>query len=700
MEPIIPKPQQYKRHTGYFRTAIPFNVIVPSGRRRSCHDFPDLSACFHKQADPCISAVQSFYIVHDASSLRASPVFSAGERARVEKRGPEAYALKIESRGIGVIAGGRIGAYYAVQTLRQLAQVRNRKAGELFFPCVTITDWPSHAFRGVIFDARDNATNAVRPEYIRSIIDRMSQYKLNKLMWYDEWSSIKLDCAPELASGSALTKDEVRALIAYAAQRHIEIVPVFNSFGHWPEAMRIAHADLSEAGQGNNFCPSNPRVYDFLERLIAEIGSLFPSRLFLGGCDEVTDLGICPRCKRIGVERSWVQHVNRLNAIVKKQGKTLAVWTDFIDRHWREKPERRRVLDQLDPDIILQYWYYSPWDGPPNLKAMIEHSRGRPVEMMSAVCTTKRVFPVYQIVLGNIEDYIRFFKRYPAIRNQSAGLTTCVWLTLGRWFEQSWFGILYHADLAWNDAHIDQHDYMRRFDRVFLGVETDDISKAILELSACNVFDHSSGANDRIVMSSLFIDILDPILHQITKTEALALIATIPPRIARIRKVLSRWKPHVQRNRLFFEDLEVAADRFAFYASRFLRLESACEHYRKATIAQWTSYWAIDHAEPRNRREVVRRLSLAIKDLQSIHKAVSPLKRKISRQWLKCMRRPGLDYFHLSRLNSYARDVTSAMNELRAILKQYQAGAALPPADQRYIFKSSTQYESKYYGDW
>ena len=218
--------------------------------------------------------------------------------------GKEAYTLVIDDN-ITIIASEEPGLFYGVQSLLQLMppEVYGEQATKmpLFkLPKLTITDQPRFGYRGLMVDI---SRHFVTPKDLMKIIDMMAMHKLNVLHLHltdDHGWRIEIKGYPRLTSvGSTgdfsnpdgpekyfLTQDEIREIIEYAALRHVMIIPEIEMPGH-SGAARRAYPEFFDGGTTLN--PANPEAFTFVEKIMDEIISLFPTPYFHIGGDEVAD---------------------------------------------------------------------------------------------------------------------------------------------------------------------------------------------------------------------------------------------------------------------------------------------------------------------------------------------------------------------------------------------------------------------------
>jgi hexosaminidase len=150
------------------------------------------------------------------------------------------------------------------------------------------------------------------------------------------------------------SQDDIKRLNDYALGRGLEIVPEIDLPGH-SNALLAAYPELGCTGRkGDIVCPGKESTFEFLGQLLEELCGLFPGKYFHIGGDEAPKSGwkACPDCAKkleeIGggddYEKLQGYFENRLNSIVKAQGKRTICWNDAL------------ASGNLDADIIIQYW--------------------------------------------------------------------------------------------------------------------------------------------------------------------------------------------------------------------------------------------------------------------------------------------------------------------------------------------------------
>ena len=275
----------------------------------------------------------------------------------------EGYRLTLSPKYITLTGGSDAGVFYAIQTLLQQWDAHNG-----LLPSGTIEDTPRYSWRGIMLD---EARHFFGKQKVKQILDLMAYYKLNKFHWHltDEpawrieikkyplltsiggrgsWSN------PDTEQDQFYTQNDIREIISYATERHIEIIPEIDMPGHATAANR-AYPELSGGGTSEHpeftFNVGKKKTYDFLTDVLREVADLFPSRYLHIGGDEVsygieawkTDSAIQSLIKRKhlpDVKAAEHYFINRMADSVKTLGKILAGWDELLDAH----PNQQQTL--------------------------------------------------------------------------------------------------------------------------------------------------------------------------------------------------------------------------------------------------------------------------------------------------------------------------------------------------------------------
>lgn len=293
------------------------------------------------------------------------------------KSGHEGYFMDIKPDGIHISAPASAGLFYGFQTLKQIilqTDRGNRTAG-LNLPCLSVTDEPAFPWRGMLLDC---CRHFMEKEFILRYIDLLALYKMNRFHWHlteDQGWRIEIDKYPKLTEvgawrkgddgvmyGGYYTKDDIREVVAYAAERHIVVVPEIEMPGHAMAAL-ASYPELSCTGGPfevpstwgvfkDIYCAGNDSVFVFLKDVLNEVMDLFPSPWIHIGGDESPKYRWenCDKCKE------------RMEEFRLKDGHALQSW--FIGEMTKFLDSRGRILigwDEiteggLHPGVVVQSW--------------------------------------------------------------------------------------------------------------------------------------------------------------------------------------------------------------------------------------------------------------------------------------------------------------------------------------------------------
>lgn len=288
----------------------------------------------------------------------------------------EAYVLSVRSDRIDLTGGSPAGVFYGFQTLRQMlpeSALRGEKARAIDLPVVEIRDEPRIGYRALLLDA---GRHFFGPEEVKSVIDLMAMHKLNRLQWHlteDQGWRIEIRKYPELTRrgawrdrsdlrpaedgrpekdpqpyGGYYTRQQVREIVRYAADRFIEIVPEIEMPGHAMAAL-ASYPWLGCLGEGYEvpslwgvkedvYCAGKDSTFVFLEDVLTEVTDLFPYELVHIGGDECPKARWkeCPRCQRrmrdegLGSEEGLQSYfVRRIERFLASRNRRMVGWDEI-----------------------------------------------------------------------------------------------------------------------------------------------------------------------------------------------------------------------------------------------------------------------------------------------------------------------------------------------------------------------------------
>lgn len=282
-------------------------------------------------------------------------------------KGAEAYELQVTPDGIEAKASTSDGLFYAAQSLLQLmpptVETRDYQFQKWDIPTVSITDSPRFAYRGVMLDP---CRHFLPVSAVKKQIDVLSSYKINRIHWHltdDQGWRIEIKKYPRLTEVGAqrvegdgstyrgyYTQEEIRDVVAYAKEHHIEIIPELEMPGHELAAI-AAYPNLSCRGESTTpriiwgvedvvMCPGKEDMFHFLQDVIDEMAALFPSHYFHIGGDESPreEWQRCPRCQTRMKELGYTKEaqlqsyiIGRMEKYLRTKGKAIIGWDEILE---------------------------------------------------------------------------------------------------------------------------------------------------------------------------------------------------------------------------------------------------------------------------------------------------------------------------------------------------------------------------------
>lgn len=351
---VVPYPAEVTSHGGSFNAggAKVSSSGLPKAERKMVEGFGD-------------------YVSEAFGEKRSSAKIVFSHDSSVEGEG---YEIDIRRDGISVRSGSYSGTLYAIATLKQMFSCGNGTN----VPCVSIRDFPRFAYRGLELDC---SRHFFRIDEVKKILDVMAMYKLNRFHWHltdDHGWRVEIRKYPLLTSigawrdgsqvdwevnhndgiryGGFYTQEQLREVVAYAAERGIEIVPEIDLPAHLVSAL-AAYPELGCTGgpykvftlwdiAPDILCAGKESSFDFLDGVFSELCDIFPGEYIHIGGDECPKARWkeCPDCQRriteLGLKdtEEWTaEHYlqNYVTARVQKmladKGKKVIGWDEILE---------------------------------------------------------------------------------------------------------------------------------------------------------------------------------------------------------------------------------------------------------------------------------------------------------------------------------------------------------------------------------
>ena len=329
----------------------------------------------------------------------AVPVITTGKRGNITLtidptlEGAEHYRIEISHRGIALSGSTAAALYRGVMTIDQLllGDIVSTHADEV--RPIIIDDAPRFKHRALMLDP---ARHFLPVEDVKFFIDQMAKYKYNVLQLHltdDQGWRVAIDSHPTLASREHYTKEDLRHIIEYAAQRHIEVVPEMDIPGHtvailaaYPE-LACSHLKDSPVVVGHTtnrmVCAAKEKSYEVLTDVIGELAELFPSSyLHLGGDEAAVpaNWAQCTHCQAMMKEAGYTEATqlmtpffDRILAAVRANGKKPILWCELDNIY----PPANDYLFPYPEDVTLVTWRY----GLTPTCQTLTHQHGHPLIM-------------------------------------------------------------------------------------------------------------------------------------------------------------------------------------------------------------------------------------------------------------------------------------------------------------------------------
>ena len=283
----------------------------------------------------------------------------------------EAYELTISKKGVKIYACTEEGAFRGRQTLEMLRLLD--PTGTVQY--CTIFDYPRFRHRGIMLD---ESRSFKGKEFVKKQIDALALLKMNVMhlhltdaagwrlqidaypnltdhvAWrigetYHEWEGLGYpftNAADPKAYGGFYTKEDIREIVSYAAERHIDIIPEIEMPGHSMEVNR-AYPEIACVGEDGkprpfswDLCVGNEGTFKFLETVLEEVIELFPYEYIHIGGDEAVkkDWEVCVNCQK-RMQEEGMEHKNelqgylvrRIEAFLRERGRTVIGWDEIVE---------------------------------------------------------------------------------------------------------------------------------------------------------------------------------------------------------------------------------------------------------------------------------------------------------------------------------------------------------------------------------
>jgi hexosaminidase len=606
---VFPRPQQVQLLGGEVRITTDSSIAIEQGREDDRFAASLLRDAIKEICGEDIrlvelaggtSAPPNAIIIGDPSRLYALKQSMDSFRLEIGPSvGTEGYQLY--ARGDRVLIAGNTsgGIFYGVQTLIQMVRESALKSKALVLPSISIIDWPSLSLRWYADDIARGQVPTL--DELKKTVRFLGETKVNCYGLYLE-DMFQFGRHPDIGKGrGALSKDEVRELVAYARRYHIDVVPEFETLGHMDHILSLpAYQGFEEIpGKPYLLSPVKPGVYQFLGDLLHELDSTFQSQYLVVGTDEALDLGkgaTKSEAERMGLSNVWISHVKKLRETAEQDGKTLIVPFDMFDEQYYKNvfniasPFKPEDVNRIPRDILPVVGNFAPIKNYAALQ-WLKSSGFTPIAL-AGLANWTRLFPRNVLARANMRAMAQ-----AAYQQGAKGLTFVSFGDLGAddFYENNWYGIGFGADVSWNSNESADADFDRAFFLQYYG-DTQEQLKPVYDLLSTldDYFPAPRGITSPSVENFriyawpwlyLWIYVPPPRLYEFSPAE-LQKLRDLDVQLRLAKEQLRKARSHVQYHTASLDYLEFALDLSHHLVQRMLLSDTAARLEKEGKKAE------------------------------------------------------------------------------------------------------------------
>ena len=368
---VIPRPVSATAAAGRF--TLTASTVIWSDRPNA-----DVARALARYLEPATGFALP---IRTGSASSGSRIVFRRDPSLAQKLGSEGYRLEVRPGRVVITAPTSAGAFYAVQTLRQLLPPENFREAPVegvawSIPSVTIEDHPRFAWRGMHLDV---SRHFMPKEFVKKYIDLLALHKMNTFHWHltdDQGWRVEIKKYPLLTQvggwrketligrpnrdtlanvfdkkphGGFYTQDDIREIVAYAKARFINVVPEIEMPGH-SQAAIAAYRTLGNRGDSmavwtawgvspHILSPTDSTIA-FIKDVLTEVMRLFPGKfIHVGGDEAIKPEWIASplaqsRIRELGLKdehelQSWF--IRQMDAFLTSHGRRLVGWDEILE---------------------------------------------------------------------------------------------------------------------------------------------------------------------------------------------------------------------------------------------------------------------------------------------------------------------------------------------------------------------------------
>jgi hexosaminidase len=385
---LIPLPQQMQLQSGTF-TLCPPQLIPGAPAPAVTKILVDTASRENGEYLAAQLYKSTGYRFEVATNSGIAPVANAillTTNSALASLGAEGYELTVATNSVLIRAPASAGVFYGVISLLQLLPPEILSPRPVVgvpwtVPCVYIQDAPRFPWRGWMLDSVRHFFNK---DEVKEFIDAMALNKLNMFHWHLDddtawrieilkwplltqvgaWrNNVNFGLNPRSSTaygddgryGGFYTQADIREIVAYAAQRHITVVPEIEMPGHSSAALNAypqfgcgcltcssapGSLDITNSNAGGVFCAAKPETMAFLQDVLTEVMDLFPGPYIHIGGDEVNssnwgqhslDQNLKASLGLSTMQQYQGYFTQQIANWLKSRGRTLIGWSEIMN---------------------------------------------------------------------------------------------------------------------------------------------------------------------------------------------------------------------------------------------------------------------------------------------------------------------------------------------------------------------------------
>ncbi|MDD4818458.1 MAG: family 20 glycosylhydrolase [Victivallaceae bacterium] len=338
---IWPQPKQQTPQAGRY--------IPKSGMTEAAHGLENLPEIDRDRLGRAAEKISSGLAAGSESENGGGIFFTVSESAAGVPDNPEGYRLEVTPERVDVFARTPRGAFYALQTLRSTGGA-----------CGTVIDWPDIGARSCLVMV-DKDSLRVQGEFIEKLY---APGKINTLFIECEYAA--WDALEPIRQDWAMSKDDLRKLVAAAEDNYIEVVPLFQTLGHCEWLFKNGqNRDMAEnPAKCNVYDVRNPKVHPLMEQVLNEVIDVFHPRMLHIGHDEIGaehDYPVKPANVAEGGAKLIMDDIMFYHDFCKRNNLQMMIWHDMFIRTPRKPHGSFGLADarrEFPRDIVFAFWNY------------------------------------------------------------------------------------------------------------------------------------------------------------------------------------------------------------------------------------------------------------------------------------------------------------------------------------------------------